>query len=581
MQKKHILKDTLNRLLNHKWKLTIVIIITFASALAGTLNPLLVGRLIDEAIAGSNLNMLSILVLAIVILIITIELLNALRRYLVSKTVMMFINKLRIDVFKSLLGTNFSYFHKTKKGDLIQRSIDDTKSVQSFSVDTLPKFFYDLILATFSVIVVFSIYWPLGIVGIFVYFIYLIPVKHYGNRQREVSLKLTEHEADIKQKLLWKLQSISLIKMFGTEEREKKEYSILQQKWAYLTQRKYLEENKFRNFPRILDALSPGLVFGIGGIQVLRGNLSIGDLVAITRLLPAINAPISSFSSTFLAFKSIGVRLERVYDLLNLPMEPGKHKNLREVKQLKGNIQFNNVHYKVDQTNILGGVSFSIKQGEHVGIVGASGSGKSTVINLLTRMIEPTSGEILIDNVPINTIDVNSIRKQIGTLEQTTFIFNDTVSNNIKYLRPHSTSNVESIARIAGVDSFVTQLEHGYDTFLSENGKSLSGGQRQRIGIARVLFGNFNMMLFDEATSALDFTTEKKVFTGIRKVMKQKSCIFIAHRLETVENLDKILVMDNGKIVEVGTHQELIVAGGYYKKLWEARLTGKEEVQYI
>lgn len=570
-------KEVLKRLKDYKWMITLMILSTFGSAIAGTINPLLVGKIIDEAIANGDTTQLLILVAETVALLILIELLSASRRYIISTVVMLFTRRLRLNVLQSLLRTNSSFFYRQSKGEIIQRCIDDTKAFQTFSLETLPSFFYELILAVFSVIAVFSIYWPLGIFGILVYFLYLFPVRYYGNKQRVSSLNLTEHEAKIKQSLLWKLQSIRLIKTFGTQEREFGEFQNQQEKWAELVHQRYADENKFRNFPRILDALAPALVFGIGGWQVFKGSLSIGDLVAITRLLPAINAPIRSFSTTFLAFKGIGVKLERVMEYLNLPVEPGQKEGLKKIERVTGNIKFENVSLSSKTGTILNDVSFCIKPGEHIALVGPSGSGKSTILRLLTRMIEADSGKIYIDNIPLNEIHSSSLRKRIGTVDQSTFLFNDSVKSNLNYVNQVPDSEMLDISKAIEADPFVRNLSDGYDTVLGENGKNLSGGQRQRLGIVRALIGGYDILLLDEATAALDTETEFKVHTSIRSIMKGRTCIFVAHRLETVTDLDRILVIDNGRIVEEGTHESLVSKRGLYSELWKVKSNNFEK----
>ncbi|USK44109.1 ABC transporter ATP-binding protein [Cytobacillus oceanisediminis] len=557
-----------NRINVYKLKLVVILLLTFLSAIIGTLNPLLLGKIIDEAILKNNFSLLVILTVSIVLAQIAVEVTNAIRRYTISTIVINFTRKLKQDIFASLLNTSFDFFLKNPKGEIFQRVEDDTKSVQSFSLLTLPAFIYDMLLAIFSMVVIFTIYWPLGIIGVVIYTLYTIPVRYYGNKQRVASLNITEHESKIKQNLIWKLESNRLIKIFGTEKKEYEEELKLQKKWAKLTHSKYIEENKFRNFPRVLDALAPGLVYGIGGWQVINGNLGIGELFAITRLLPAINAPIRSFSSTFLAFKSIGVRLERVFEYIDLPIEVSKKPDLIKKDIIKGEIIFKDVCYEANGSLILKDISFKIKAGEHVALVGFSGSGKSTILQLLTRNIEPTKGEIYIDGLPLHKIDSSTLRETLSYIQQSGFLFNCSVMDNLCFLREKNIDEVKEITKAVYAHDFIKKLPQGYDTYLYENGKALSGGQKQRIEIARALIKDPDLLLLDEATSALDSELEKDVLHSIRDIMKTKTSIFVAHRLDHITSLDKIIVLKDGNIVEIGTHESLIAKKEHYYSLF-------------
>lgn len=564
----NVLTRVYHRIKKHKFKLVFVLLLTFLSAIIGTLNPLLLGKIIDDGILKNNFSLLIILTVSIVLVQIAIEVTSAIRRYVISTIVINFTRELKQDIFSSLLTTSSDFFHANSKGEIFQRVEDDTKSIQSFSLLTLPAFVYDILLAIFSIIVIFTIYWPLGIIGMVIYTLYTIPLKHYGSKQRTASLDITEHESKIKQSLLWKLESNRLIKIFGTEQKEYEDELRLQEKWGELTQRKYIEENKFRNFPRVLDALAPGLVYGVGGWQVIHGNLGIGELFAVTRLLPAINAPIRSFSSTFLAFKSIGVRLERVFEFIDLPIEISRKQNLIKRQHINGEIEFKGVCYEANGSLILKDISFKINPGEHVALVGFSGSGKSTILQLLTRNIEPTKGEIYIDGIPLNKIDSPTLRATLSYVQQSGFLFNSSVIDNLCFLKEKHIDEVKEITKSVYAHDFIKELPKGYNTQLYENGKALSGGQKQRIEIARALINDPDLLLLDEATSALDSDLERDVLHSIRDIMKTKTAIFVAHRLEHITNLDRIIVLKDGKIVENGTHDFLIEKKEYYYNLF-------------
>ncbi len=572
MRMSSLITETLNRLRIFRWQIVFAFLFTSGSALAGVVTPILTGRIIDGVLQHANIKLIFGLAIGIFISMICQELFGQLRLYLLSIVALRFTRQLRIDVFRSLLHTRFQFFNVTPKGDILQRSLDDTQAFQSFSLVTVPQFAQELILAILSFIAIISIYWPLGAIGVIIYTLYLLPVKYFGNVQRAASMDLTILNSNLKQIILEKLESLRLIKTFGNEEKEYEQVSREQEKWLLLVRRRYVTDNFFRNLPRILDALAPALVFAIGGWKVFSGDLTVGNLVTITGFLPAVNAPIRSFSSTFLSFKDIGSRLERVYEFLNLQIEPGRLPNLKKLNHINGEIKFENVSYQTNSRDVLMNVSFTIKTGEFIALVGPSGSGKSTVIKLLSRMIEPTSGSIKLDGHALQELDAQALRQHMGIVTQDTFLFNDSILNNLCYESHASFEEIKETMSLIGLGKFLEQVSNGYNFMVGEKGDNLSGGQRQRIGIARTLLRRADILLLDEVTSALDNENEAMVMSAIKELKKDRTCLFIAHRLETIKNADRILVFDKGLLVEEGTHEYLISKKGLYFRLWNASL---------
>lgn len=558
----------MSRIQKDKFLIILVILFTVGGAFIGALTPIFVGRLIDEAIPMGNPDLIIIYAVFIVITLSVVELFTGMRRYTISTVVLRLTRQLRLDVSKRLFLVKADFFKSTPKGDILQRCVEDTQAFQKFSLETLPVFLYQMFSAAFAIAAVCYLSWPIGILAIIIYLLYLIPIRYFGKLQRKVFKELNQHEAYLNQLFLDKLQSVRLIKSFGAEEKEYQHYLNQQDKWAKLTLQRYITDNVFRNFPRVLDALAPAIVYGIGGWKVIIGTLSIGELIAITRFLPAINAPIKSFSATFLVLKDIAIRLERVTQYLHLPIEPGANERLEKINRINGDIEFKDIILASEQGYVLNGVTFKVQAGEKVAIVGRSGSGKSTILRMISRLVEPTEGEIIIDGVPISEIDSKSLRKRIGVITQDTFLFNDTIMNNIMYLSSVTKDSAKEMATAVEVNSFTKGFSDGYEHVIGENGSALSGGQRQRIALARTLLKDFDILLLDEATSALDRTNEITVHRAIQQVASNKTCIVVAHRLETIKDVDRIIVLDSGGVIEVGTHQELLSFNGIYSELW-------------
>ena len=580
MNKGHWMWEIIRRLTSFRGAGLLLVVLTAGAGVLGALPPLLIGRIIDEALPDANVRQLALLAGGVLGALVAVEVLMALRQYVASGIVLQLNRNLRLDVYRSVLKTQVEFLKTTPRGDILQRCVDDAESLQSFSLDTLPTSLQELISAVVAVGVIARIYWPLGILGALVYSLYLLPVRYFGNLQRQVVADLRNQNALLHQVLQENLETVRLIKTFGAEEREYQRVQSLQHRWAELVLRRYVTENMFRNFPRVLDALAPALVFALGGWQVFAGRLTVGDLVTITGLLPAVNAPLRSFSATFLALKDVGARLERVVEYLALPVESGQRGSLKPVEQIQGHIEFHHVSYHSVRGTVLSDVSFTIQPGEHVAIVGRSGAGKSTILQLIVRLLEPSSGTITIDGQPLAELDAASLRGRIGIVPQEPVIFNTTIAENLRYVgRNESETEVAQVAHLTGADDFISALENGYETVVGEKGVTLSGGQRQRLAICRALLGKPDVLILDEVLSVGDAKFRKKSEKRILDMFdKGATVLFVSHVTEQVMAIcDRAIILDKGRLVANGPAEE--ICNLYDEKFIGVKKDGKETVK--
>jgi subfamily B ATP-binding cassette protein HlyB/CyaB len=319
-----------------------------------------------------------------------------------------------------------------------------------------------------------------------------------------------------------------------------------------------------------LNKLTTVAILWIGAYQVMNGAMSIGQLIAFNMLAGRVTGPLMRVVQLWQDFQQAGISVQRLGDILNVPPEPSYQPNKTTLPALAGHVEFDQVvfRYRPDGQVILKKVSFDIAAGKTVGIVGRSGSGKSTIAKLIQRLYVPESGRILIDGVDLSQMDPAWLRRQIGVVLQENFLFNRSVRDNIALADLGiPMERVIEAAKLAGAHDFILEMVQGYDTIVGEQGSNLSGGQRQRIAIARALITNPRILIFDEATSALDYESESIIQKNLALICKGRTVFIVAHRLSTVRNADRIFVIDKGEIIEQGTHRELIQLNGYYTKL--------------
>ena len=475
------------------------------------------------------------------------------------------------DIYIKIQKLDMEYFSSAKIGELMTKVVTDPNNINSVIKET-----FNMIPEIFKVVICFglalSIDWKLTLGILIVAPVLITVVKKYSKKLKRSGKKRQEAMGVINSKLQESLSGIRVIKAFAMEQEEIRDFRIKNTKLKRIA----IQTAKYNaRSSAVSEALNYIMIAGLllaGGYRVLRGHdFTPGDFVAIMGAISSMYAPIrraiTRFNEISVDIPSVG----RVFEILEEEPKIIDNENKILFQYFSDNITFENVDfkYKDSEERILKNINLTVKKGETVAFVGNSGGGKSTLVNLIPRFFDVSSGVIKIDGVDIKDYDVKSLRKNIGIVPQETFLFSGTILQNIKYGKRDATfDEIKEAAKKANAHDFIENLEEGYNTEIGERGVKLSGGQKQRIAIARAILENPQILILDEATSALDNESEKLVQDALEKLMGNKTTFVIAHRLTTIENSDKIVVLQQGEIKEIGTHTELLEKNGLYRSLY-------------
>ena len=478
---------------------------------------------------------------------------------------------MREDAFDHLLKLGYTYYSNTKIGQIMGRITNDLFDVTEFAHHCPEEFFIAglkfvvsfIILCTYNValtVIIFACVPLMTVVS--------IKLNHWQRETfRRQRVQIGELNAQIEDSLLGE----RVVKAFAVEEREKAKFTRGNQEFQHIKKLTYKAMAAFQASTRLFDGLMYLLVVLGGGLFVIRGAISPGDLVAYVMYVSTLIATIRRIVEFAEQFQRGMTGIERFFEIMDAPIEIQDAPDAVPLQLKEGAIDFKNVsfEYPDDHNQVLKNLSLYIAPGERVALVGSSGGGKTTLCNLIPRFYEVTSGEIDIDGQNISSVTLKSLRAAIGVVQQDVYLFSGSVAENIAYGKTDATmEEIREAARLAGADEFIMDLKDGYDTYVGERGVKLSGGQKQRISIARVFLKNPRILILDEATSALDNESELLVGQSLNKLAKGRTTITIAHRLTTIKDYDRILVLSEAGVEEEGTHEELLEKKGSYYRFW-------------
>ena len=547
-----------------------VIIASFFIQLFALVTPLFFQVVMDKVLVHRGFTTLDVLAFGFFVIVVFEAFLGGFRNYLFSHTTNRVDVELGSRLFNHLLALPLAYFESRQVGQNVAR-VRELDTIRNFITGTALTLVIDL----FFVFVFLAVMWfysptltwvVLATIPFYILLsLFITPILRHRLDEK------FKHGAANTAFLTESITGIGTVKSLSVEPQMRRKLEDHLSSYVHASFRSQNLNNVANQVAGLINKLMTLGIIWIGAHLVIEGSISVGQLVAFNMLAGRVSGPILKLVQLWQDFQQAGISVQRLGDILNTPREPGFNPNRSRLPSLQGAVSLDHVQfrYRPDGPRVLNEVNLQIKPGEVIGIVGRSGSGKSTITKLIQRLYVPESGRVLIDGVDLAMVDTAWLRRQIGVVLQENFLFNRSIRENIALVDPSiSMERVVAAAKLAGAHEFIVEMSEGYDTLVGEQGSNLSGGQRQRLAIARALITNPKILIFDEATSALDYESERVIQDNMASICQGRTVFIIAHRLTTVRQCNRIIVMDKGRIVEQGSHDQLIDHNGYYAKLY-------------
>ena len=612
------------------FKIAITLVTILITTGLGLLTPLIFRDLIDNALPKGDLQRLNVLALGLVLIPVIVSLVGMYSRRLNAEIGEGVIFDLRTALYSHLQHMSLRFFTNTKVGELMSRLNNDVVNAQSAISDTIVSMVVNVVQVVAVLGVMLTLDWRLTIMSVAVLPVFIFIARRRGGKLRSIRREGMEYNAQMNAMMNETLNigGTLLVKLFGRGTMETERFANRAGKVRDIGITEAYLGNQFWAIIGLVGVVGTAVVYWVGGHLVLDGVFSIGTIVAFSAYLGQLYGPLQALTNSPVMFARSMVSFERVFEVIDLPLEIVEKPNAKVLKDVRGELTFDHVNFMYDsgaenlltevnrpgrmdniknvmsldsngngktakvtssgeaemphtqaRETALDDVSFTIKPGQLVALVGPSGAGKTTMTYLIPRLYDPTDGKILIDGHDLRDVTLESLASQIGMVTQETHLFHDTIRTNLLYAKIDATqAEIEAACKAANIHDFIMGLADGYDSVVGERGYRLSGGEKQRLAIARVILKNPRILVLDEATSHLDSQSESLIQDALKTVMAGRTSIVIAHRLSTILAADQILVMDRGQTVERGTHQELLAQGGLYADLYETQFKGEREL---
>ena len=555
-----------------KYRLAIVIGLVLMTVIVACaiVNPYISGMIVDDVIQGGAYDLLP----KLIGIMLAVTAVRAILRY---ATQMMFetcsqgvLYRMRDAVYRKLLQEDFAFYNRNRTGDLMSRQTGDMDAIRHFVAFVIYTVYENILMFIFALVMIFMVNVKLALCMMavlpFCLFTTYLQSKHVKPRFHECRKSFSSLNAFVQENI----SGNRVVKAFAKEEYEKEKFEKENDKYR---EAELGAASIWCRFVPIFELLSNLLMVVLilyGGYQVICGEMTLGNLVTVNGYLWMLSNPLRFAGWWVNDVQRFITSVEKIYDTYSKEPDVKKPKKGIKRKEMQGNIEFRNVSYEVEGEDIIHNISFSVEKGQTVGILGSTGAGKSTIMNLLCRFYDVTEGEVLVDGIDVKNWDLHDLRDNIGMAMQDVFLFSDTIEGNIAYGKPDCTfEEVKEAAVMSDANLFIKAMPDGYQTIVGERGVGLSGGQKQRISLARALLKKPSILILDDTTSAVDMETESYIQEQLKKLGRKHTVFVIAYRISSIKDADVIFVMDEGRIVERGNHESLLKQNGYYATVYK------------
>ncbi len=541
---------------------TLLVIVVAAFAIIG---PYISGIIVDEVIKEHNTRLLLTLIIILIVTTISRSIFRFIFLMIFEQTSQDILFELRDDVYKNLIYKDFSFYNKNRTGDLMSRQTGDMDAIRHFIAYAYYSIFEYALLFIFALGMIFTIDYRLALSMTVILPFIAINTYRQSKEIKPAFFNIRNRFSSLNTAVQENISGSRVVKAFAKEEYEIEKFN--KENDGYMDAELKATAIWSKYFPtfEFLSSFLVIILILVGSIMVINNDMSLGDLVTINGYLWMLNVPLRMAGWLVNDLQRFTTSVSKIYGTIS--QEPLVKNSNSPVKKIvmKGDVTFKNVYFEANGITILKDINFSISSGQTIGIIGATGSGKSTLMNLLCRFYDPAKGDVLIDNISIKDMDLHFLRDNIGMAMQDVFLFSDTIEGNIAYGKTDCTfEDILRVSKIANAHEFIEKMPDGYDTIIGERGIGLSGGQKQRISLARALLKDPSIIILDDTTSAVDMETETQIQNELKSIQGKRTVFVIAHRISSIINADIILVLDNGKIIEVGNHFSLLERKGYY-----------------
>ncbi|EAC8433796.1 ABC transporter ATP-binding protein [Listeria monocytogenes] len=552
-----------------------VFILIFIASGISIIYPLLGGKVIDDVVYQNKTNLLIPLLLIMIISTIIRTICRYTYQIMCERIGQNSLFRIREDLYKKLQSLDFDFFNNTRVGDIMARMTGDTDAIRHFVSWVSYNILENVFLFSFAIIIMATIDWKLTLALVIVTPLIAILTMKMSSKAQPVFYEIRESFSRLNSMVEENISGNRVVKAFAREDFEMKKFHEHNEDFK---KRNLDSADVSRTYLPVLDSLAGMLVvitLIFGGYLVIKGQMTLGDLVAFNGFLWMLNGPMRMSGWLINDVQRFIASSFKIQDMMATDAKIPIHAE-KSAPSLQGHVEFKNVsfHFEDDpNTDVLKNISLKASPGQTIAILGETGAGKSTLVNLICRFYDPTSGEILIDGIDARKWHVRELRNHIATVMQDIFLFSDTIEGNIAFGAPDATmEDVRRMARIADADHFIETMPESYDTIVGERGVGLSGGQKQRISLARALLKNPSILILDDTTSAVDMETEVKIQGELKKITENTTTFIIAHRISSVKEADEILILNHGEIIERGTHSSLLAEKGYYFDIYNKQL---------